>query len=43
MAIALLVVDVQNGVVEGAHKRDSAIANVSSPVAKARRGRVPIV
>src|SRR6266571_5147629 len=40
---ALLVVDVQNGVVEGAHKRDAVVANVGSLVAKARRERVPVV
>jgi nicotinamidase-related amidase len=40
---ALLVVDVQNGVVEGAHERDSVVANVSSLVEKARREQVPVV
>jgi nicotinamidase-related amidase len=40
---ALLVVDVQNGVVEGAHRRDAVVANVGSLVEKARRERVPIV
>jgi nicotinamidase-related amidase len=40
---ALLVVDVQNGVVEGAHKRDAVVANVGSLVEKARRERVPVV
>ncbi|HEY5058286.1 MAG TPA: isochorismatase family protein [Gaiellaceae bacterium] len=40
---ALLVVDVQNGVVEGAHERDSVVANVGSLVEKARRERVPVV
>ncbi|HSV66700.1 MAG TPA: isochorismatase family protein, partial [Mycobacteriales bacterium] len=40
---ALLVVDVQNGVVEGAHERDAVVANVSSLVERARRGRVPVV
>ena len=40
---ALLVVDVQNGVVEGAHERDAVVANVGSLVAKARRERVPVV
>ncbi|HMJ32599.1 MAG TPA: isochorismatase family protein [Baekduia sp.] len=40
---ALLVVDVQNGVVEGAHERDVVVANVGSLVEKARRDRVPVV
>jgi nicotinamidase-related amidase len=40
---ALLVVDVQNGVVEGAHERDAVVANVGSLVEKARRERVPVV
>jgi nicotinamidase-related amidase len=40
---ALLVVDVQNGVVEGAHERDAVVANVASLVQKARRERVPVV
>src|SRR5271170_8207417 len=40
---ALLVVDVQNGVVAGAHKRDAVVANVASLVEKARRERVPVV
>ena len=40
---ALLVVDVQNGVVEGAPERDTVVANVGSLVDKARRERVPVV
>ena len=40
---ALLVIDVQNGVVEGAHERDAVVANVATLVAKARREQVPIV
>jgi nicotinamidase-related amidase len=40
---ALLVVDVQNGVVEGAHDRDRVVANIGSLVEKARRVRVPVV
>jgi len=40
---ALLVVDVQNGVVEGAHERDTVVANVGSLVEKARRERIPVV
>src|SRR5512147_2378922 len=40
---ALLVVDVQNGVVEGAHERDAVVANIGSLVEKARREQVPVV
>src|SRR5437868_4894051 len=40
---ALLVVDVQNGVVEGAHERDAVVASVGGLVEKARRERVPVV
>jgi nicotinamidase-related amidase len=40
---ALLVVDVQNGVVEGNHQRDAVVANVSSLVDKARHEQVPVV
>src|SRR5437667_10104913 len=40
---ALLVVDVQNGVVGEAHERDTVVANVGSLVEKARRERVPVV
>ena len=39
----LLVVDVQNGVVNGNHERDSVVANVGSLVDKARREQVPVV
>jgi nicotinamidase-related amidase len=40
---ALLVIDVQNGVVSGAHQRDAVVANVGSLVEKARREKVPVV
>jgi nicotinamidase-related amidase len=40
---ALLVVDTQNGVLEGAHERDAIVANVGRLVEKARRERVPVV
>jgi nicotinamidase-related amidase len=40
---ALLVVDVQRGVVEGAPGRDGVVANVGSLVEKARREQVPVV
>jgi nicotinamidase-related amidase len=40
---ALLVIDVQNGVVEGNHERYAVVANVGSLVEKARRERVPVV
>ncbi len=40
---ALLVIDVQNGVVEGAHERDAVVANVRSLVDRARDEHVPVV
>jgi nicotinamidase-related amidase len=40
---ALLVVDVQSGVVAGAHERDEVVANIGSLVEKARRENVPVV
>ena len=40
---ALLVIDVQNGVVAGNHDRDAVVANVGSLVEKARQERVPVV
>ena len=40
---ALLVIDVQNGVVSSAHERDAVVANVGSLVEKARREKVPVV
>jgi nicotinamidase-related amidase len=40
---ALLVIDVQTGAVEGAHERDTVVANVGSLVEKARREDVPVV
>lgn len=42
-ATALVVVDVQNGVVDGAFDRDMRVANVGSLVEKARREQVPVV
>lgn len=40
---ALLVVDVQNGVVTGAHQRDEVVGNIASLVASARSAGVPVV
>jgi nicotinamidase-related amidase len=40
---ALLVIDVQNGVVAGAHERDAVVANIVSLVGKARQENVPVV
>jgi nicotinamidase-related amidase len=40
---ALLVVDVQNGVVAGTPERDKVVANVGSLVEKAREEGVPVV
>ncbi|MFF4606947.1 isochorismatase family protein [Streptomyces sp. NPDC001339] len=39
----LLVVDVQKGVVEGAHQRDVVVANIAGLVERARREEVPVV
>lgn len=40
---ALLVIDVQNGVVDGAYKRDEVIANINTLVERARAQGVPVV
>jgi nicotinamidase-related amidase len=40
---ALLVIDVQNGIVEGAPQRDAVVANVGGLVDRARREAVPVV
>ena len=40
---ALLVVDVQKGVVAGAHERDAVVANINTLVEKARSSDVPVV
>jgi nicotinamidase-related amidase len=40
---ALLVVDVQHGVVKEAHARDTTVANVASLVEQARRDAVPVI
>jgi nicotinamidase-related amidase len=40
---ALLVIDVQKGVVEGNHERDAVVANVGSLVDRARQEGVPVV
>ncbi|MFB8034331.1 isochorismatase family protein [Streptomyces sp. NPDC056004] len=40
---ALLVIDVQNGVVAGAHERDGVIANINTLVGKARVEGVPVI
>jgi nicotinamidase-related amidase len=40
---ALLVIDVQNGVVTGNHERDAVVATIGSLVDKARREQVPVV
>jgi nicotinamidase-related amidase len=42
-ATALLVIDVQNGVVAGNYQRDAVVANIDSLVAKARREQVPVI
>jgi nicotinamidase-related amidase len=40
---ALLVIDVQNGVVAGSHDRDAVVANIDSLVGRARQEQVPVV
>ena len=40
---ALLVVDVQNGVVKDAYERDAVVANIASLVERARREHVPVI
>ena len=40
---ALLVIDVQNGVVAGTHERDAVVANIGSLVESARQEQVPVV
>ena len=40
---ALLVIDVQNGIVAGNHERDAVVANIGSLVDKARQEQVPVV
>jgi nicotinamidase-related amidase len=40
---ALLVIDVQNGVVAGAPRRDDVIANISVLIEKARADGVPVI
>lgn len=40
---ALLVIDVQNGVVEGTHRRDAVVANIAALVERARGAGKPVV
>ncbi len=40
---ALLVIDVQNGVVDGTHERDSVVANIGTLVDKARAADVDVL
>ena len=40
---ALVVIDVQNGVVTGAHERDAVVANIGALVDRARQQQVPVV
>jgi nicotinamidase-related amidase len=40
---ALVIIDVQNGVMAGAHDRDGVIANINTLVDKARAEDVPVV
>lgn len=40
---ALLVIDVQNGVLDGAHDRDGVVARIQSLVERARDAEVPVI
>jgi len=40
---ALLVIDVQNGVVSGAHERDQVVANINVAIDSARAAGVPVI
>ena len=40
---ALIIIDVQNGVVAGTHNRDDMIANINALIDKARAESVPVV
>ena len=40
---ALMVIDVQNGVVTGTHQRDAVVANIATLVDRAREEGVPII
>ena len=40
---ALLVIDVQNGVVDGAHDRDGVVTRIESLVERARHADVPVI
>ncbi|MEU9016883.1 isochorismatase family protein [Actinomadura sp. NPDC048394] len=40
---ALLVIDVQNGVMAGAHKRDTVITNIATLIDKARTHNAPVI
>jgi nicotinamidase-related amidase len=40
---AVLVIDVQNGVVANGHDRDAVVSNINDVVAKARAAQVPVV
>jgi nicotinamidase-related amidase len=40
---ALIVIDVQNGVVEAGHERDAVVANIGRLVEKARSEQVPVI
>jgi nicotinamidase-related amidase len=40
---ALLVIDVQNGVMSGAYERDAVVANINTLVANARAKDVPVI
>jgi nicotinamidase-related amidase len=40
---ALLIIDVQNGVVDGAHERDVVVANINALIGQARASEAPVI
>lgn len=42
-ATALMVIDVQKGVVQGTHRRDEVVANIAALVDKARQAEAPVI
>ncbi len=42
-ATGLMVIDVQQGVVDGAHRRDEVVAHIGELVERARRDGVPVI
>ncbi len=43
MSTALLVIDVQAGLIDGAHEAEQLLANIADLIARARRASVPVI